>query len=345
MNIWTTFSPRKTSWELTCILSKGKNPSSDWRKNSDLIDEVLKKLKYFGISGIRLAIFPSELTNDGKKFDWTPIDKMLSLSDSHGLLVDLCVGPFQYPHYPGVYLPPELTKYAEKLLENIDDNEVTYEYGLRFLKAQMEYYRSDRRIHGFHLGNEWPDKQRVEDVNIIRLTVSEEFMLNAASLIKKLTSKPILINTNIDVLDKNKILKTFSPLLQVLGDQGKLGFDIYPSQSTWEKAPDQKLRNLIWSYSDSFKNIQKDLQNCEMYFAEVEAQPWGGGQSWYELINNEQDPNHKVLRYTNQSLSETWKKYINGTNCQTVSLWGSDFWLSANAMGINWPLEQINRLK
>jgi hypothetical protein len=81
-----------------------------------------------------------------------------------------------------------------------------------------------------------------------------------------------------------------------------------------------------------------------MYFCEVEAQPWGSGQSWFKMISDEPNPQEKVLLFTNHSLQDTFKKYLKPSEPPIVSLWGADFWLSAKAMNVNWPLEQVTAL-
>lgn len=341
MNIWTTFTPAKLSWELTYIKTKGKLPSSDWQKNIVLIDKSLKKLKESGISGIRLVIYPSEITTDGKSFNWNPVEKMLKLSQKYKLKVDLCIGPFQYPHYPGIYLPKKMLELVFDNKRCLDTTTQLWKYEISFLKEQIMRFGEDKRIHGFHLANEWPDAQKVKGKEKIKTCVSLAFMLESAKYLKDNTKKPILLNTNIDVSDKNKLSKTFGEILYILDTQGKLGFDIYPSQFIWKRYPIKKLRYLLWSYSKYFKSIKRKFVKCETYFAEVEAQPWGSGQSWYQLINEEPDPNIKVLLYYNNSLKKTWEKNISGTTCRTVSLWGSEFWISADMMGIKWPLSVV----
>ncbi len=341
MTLWTTFCPSKICWELTAIETTGKSPRSDWQKHQSLIAESLNTIKTAGISGIRLVIFPSELTTDGKIFDWKPIEIMLTLCRESHLLVDLCIGPFQYPYYPGIYLPKELTKQISPSEKYLDTDLFLESYGIDFLERQMNRHGNDKRIRGFHLANEWPDKQGIAGREEIKLTVSHEFMIATASYLKKATTKPILLNTNIDASDKKKMENVFGKITQLLGKQGHIGFDIYPSQEVWKKVPLQKIRRVFESYSKSFAIICSSLSPSEIYFAEVEAQPWGNGNSWFHLIKNEIDPQEKVLTYSRTSLPNTWRKYIQQTNCQSVSLWGADFWLSAEKMGITWPLEQL----
>ena len=344
MQIWTTFCPSKISWELTYIETKGDKPSSDWQKNRKLIEESLHLLKQSGIAGIRLVIYPAESTQDGQTFNWTAIETMLSLCQKEKLLVDLCIGPFQYPNFPGIYLPLQLLPIASVHDKDLDTNPTLASYGKTFLQKQMKQFATDKRIHGFHFANEWPDKQRVSGRQAIRIGISEKFMLEASTLLKNMTTKPIILNTNIDASDKSKLTNTFTNILTILGSQGCLGFDVYPSQETWRKTPFQKMYRIFESYHHSFTWSQKKFAPCEMSFVEVEAQPWGNGQSWYQLISKAPNPQKSVLSYSSDSLDKTFKNYIRNTHCKRISLWGSDFWLSSKKMGIDWPLAQIKSI-
>lgn len=344
MTLWTTFTPGKIVWELTAVQSEGKAATSNWMEHKELVVNSLKLLKQHGISGIRLVVYPSELTENGKSFDWKPIDTMLELAAKNKLEVDLCVGPFQYPNYPGIYLPKGLLRYVFDNQRALDTTNVLRDYGKIFLEKQLERYGSDKRIRGFHFANEWPDRQNVWGKEQIKGYISTDYMLKTAFYLKEHTDKPISLNTNIDASDKKKLKATFDELLTILEDRGNLGFDIYPSQETWRKAPLQKLRRIFEPYRKSFQWSQKNFKLCEMYFCEVEAQPWGDGRSWLRIIKSEENAQEKVLQYTKDSLYKTWKHHIKDTTCTTASLWGADFWLSAHEMGIDWPLQAVKTL-
>lgn len=344
MTIWTTFCPSKICWELTYARTKGNAPTSNWLDKKQLIQSSLQTLKKVGISGIRLVIFPSEVTQDGKKYDWSPVDIMLDLCKKQGVAVIFCLGPFQYPYYPGIYLPPKLLTHIFDNKNALDTNPVLRQYGISFLQLQLERYGNNPDVVGFHLANEWPDSQVVSGKEHIKKTISDDFMTKASSLIVATTDKLIGLNTNIDVSDKKRLTNIFTNILTILNNQGMLGFDIYPTQETWRKALLQKLRRFFESYNRSFAWSKKAFPKCEIYFAEVEAQPWGDGRAWYTIMQQEPDPQRKVLSYSRESLPRTWKQYIKPTGCSQVSLWGADFWLAASEMGIFWPLEQIRHI-
>ena len=348
MAIWTTFCPSKICWELTYVQTsfgsaqdKQGKPTSNWLEHQDLIINSLKLLKKHGISGIRLVVFPNEITQDGRKYDWTAIETMLTLCHKLKILVDLCLGPYQYPYYPGIYLPAQLVEYVFDNDNALDTNPELRKYGMTSLQMQLERYGQDDRIVGFHLANEWPDSQHISGKESIKKIISEDFMTRAASLCKASTDKPIRLNTNIRVSDKTKITNIFTNIFTILGNQAHLGFDIYPSQETWLKQPLQRIRLLFETHAYTFREIKKVLKGYSLYFAEIEAQPWGDGRSWYDLIKNESNPEQSILSYSSLSLIKTWNMYIKRTNSEIVSLWGSDFWLAAYAMGITWPLKQV----
>lgn len=344
MTIWTTFSPSKVCWELTYIQTNGKKPSSEWLEHQSLIQDSLKLLKKNGVKGIRFVIFPSEVTRDGKRYDFEPVETMLTICKKEKILVDLCLGPYQYPYYPGIYLPEGLLHHVFENDNSLDTNPELRRYGVTFLQIQLEKYGEDNRIHGFHLANEWPDRQHIYGKEKLKKTVSEDFMMRAAALIKASTDKPVSLNTNIAISDKRRLTNIFTNIFTILGSQLNLGFDIYPSQESWRKTPLQKLRRLVETYSYTFRQTKKAFKTCTFYFAEIEAQPWGDGRAWFTLINSEDNPSEKVLTYSSISLQQTWDTYIKKTGCDIVSLWGSDFWLTANAMGITWPLEKVKTI-
>lgn len=344
MTFFTTFTPGKVSWELTTIATKGKGGDSRWMRHLDLIEASLKKLKAYGIDGIRLVIYPYELTEDGKKFDWKPLETMLDLCKKNKLAVEWCIGPFQYPNYPGIYVPQPFLKHMFNNTRSLDTTPVLKEFGDMFLEKQMMRYGEDARIRGFHFANEWPDMQRVQNKESVRTGVSAAYMISAAKFLKEHTDKQISFNTNIDASDRRKLGHAFGELFTLLEDQARLGLDVYPSQETWGKAFWQKLKRIFEPYQKSYQWCDKRFPLCEMFFCEVEAQPWGNGWSWYRIINAAEDPQKKILQYSIESLSKTMSKYIRPTKTREVSLWGADFWLASDAMGITWPLLQVKQL-
>ncbi len=345
MKVWTTFTPGKVSWELTTVATQGKGGDSRWMNHLDLIESSLRKLKSAGIEGIRLVIYPYELSEDGKTFNWKPLETMLDLCKKVKMKVEWCVGPFQYPNYPGIYFPKPLLRHVFNNTRSLDTTPALKEFGDMFLEKQMLRYGEDDRIRGFHFANEWPDMQRVQGKESVRTGISAAYMQHAAKYLKENTDKQISFNTNIDASDKRKLSNSFGELFDILGDRVRLGFDVYPSQETWRKAFLQKLRRFFEPYQRSYQWCDRRFPLCGLFFCEVEAQPWGNGWSWYRIINAAENPQKKIIQYSRSSLPYTMNKYISPTKTNEVSLWGADFWLVADLMGVKWPLEQVKSLR
>lgn len=345
MQLWTTFFPRKVSWELTHLRTVGKGGSSDWLKNKTLIDEALATLRSSKIEGVRLVITPGELTKDGEVFHWEALEVALQVCQKNSLLVDLCLGPFQYPHYPGIRLPKVFLNNLSAETDMIDAIPALREFGMLFLKEQIKWYGDDKRIRGFYLGNEWPDKNRIEGRNDLRAGVSREFMRDSVLYLKKSTKKPILFNTNIDPSFPDRLKSVFGEFFKLLGKQARLGFDPYPSRETWRRVPDMKIKRIFITYAASMEKVRKVLGTNNLFFTEVEAQPWGNGESWYRLIKEGEDSEKEIYGYKRDDLKKTFAKYIVPTGIREVNLWCPEFWLVAKEMGISWPLEQVATLK
>lgn len=344
MEIWTTFFPKKVAWELTHAISDGNGGTSEWLQHISLIDTALGDLKNAGIRGVRLIITPGELTDDGEHFNWMPVEKALTLCSRHLLQVDYCLGPFQYAHFPGIRLPSQLVTKADAQNTYLDDSPEIREYGMRFLQLQLERYGVDKRIRGFYLGNEWPDQNRVEGKTTLHAGVSRNFMLAAIKEIKKGTKKSIAFNTNIDPSSSKKLYSVFRPFSDLLGTQMRLGFDPYPSRERWNVTPLVKLRRFFAAYTSCMEDLCEVFEKKQLFFAEVEAQPWGHGESWYTLIKESPSPQEKIYDFHKDDLRRTFSRYILPTGITEVSLWSPEFWLVAKYMGINWPLEEVKRV-
>lgn len=336
MKIWTTYCPQKVAWELTYRKTNGDLPTGDWQKHKSIIRDSLILLKDHGISGIRLVIFPYEVT-DGTTCDFSPVEYMLELCQSIGLEVDFCIGPFQYPHYPGVRLPYPLTQKIANIHPVIDADVFFWKFGMEWLDLQLKRYGKDTRIRGFYLGNEWPDAQRIERREHVITTISESFMMQAVLILKDMTDKPIFFNTNIDASFTRKVRGIFSEFFAELGKQSRLGWDVYPSQEDWKV----RLLHKVFPWDKAVTSLTSLISRDQMLFTELEGQPWGGGKAWEYYIKRELDPQYKVLQYSQHSLPDSWKRYVIPSKIKEVNIWGSDFWLVAFAAGITWPLEQI----
>ena len=105
--LWTTLCFRKMVWEAGV-------DDSDWMSHKDIIEDRVATLAEVGIKGGRLVIFPFEVTEDGKEFNWEAMDKAIEIMSERGMKIDICAGPLDYPYGPnGVRVP----KKSEELLK------------------------------------------------------------------------------------------------------------------------------------------------------------------------------------------------------------------------------------
>ena len=344
VQFWTTYSPQKICWEITTCENNGNHGDSNWQNHLPLIRKTLKQLKSAGITGIRLVLIPNDFSTDGNTFTFKPLETMLELCQKESLLVDFCLGPIQYPFYPSIRLP---NKILEQIVtsQTVTKNSTLHDYGLRFLTEQVKLYGKDKRIRGWYIGNEWPDAGDVEGKQHLRVRISRDFMVSCIKIVRKYSKKPIHLNTNIDVAYPLRQKITFHSLLNTIGTAGGLGFDVYPSQESWKKAPMLMLKRFFFPFPRSFQKIMQVFTKPKLFFAEIEAQPWGNGRSWHAIITAESNPEEKVLQYTRNSLPEHVNKRLRHCSVSEISLWGADFWLASNHMGVVWPLKQIKELR
>ena len=333
---WANFCPKKLYWEFSQLEQHASLPS-EWWKEPQLFIEALTLLAQHSIEGIRLNIFNAELTEDGETINWTPIDVALEVCQQLDLKVHLCIGPYQYPLYPGIRLPKKLlTETAPKKF--VDEQKKWKSFSTDFLYAVLKKYGTKRNLHGFYLGNEWHTAQSIEEYSKpTQFCISAKHMQTLARQCKKLTKKPIFFNTNFEAFQLKLIEHTFLPFMNILKSQAWIGLDVYPSQEQFLKAPRLWFHRKFSSYEKDIKKLQEKWSDC-VIFSEFEAQPWGNGKSWAEQINQ----NPKVVAHTAQQLSQTIGKYVKSTSIPVTTLWGSEFWIIAHQLG---HPDMLNTLK
>ncbi len=335
LSIWANLCPRKLFWELRQL---DDTPASikPWWKQTQILYKCLKLLKNIGIDGLRLNIFNLELTSDGKRIHWNRLEKILEMTSKLGLKIDYCLGPFQYPQWPGIRLPEKILSYCDGRL-TLDEVDVIKEFGLKFLALQLNRLGNDKRISSFYLGNEWPNRQEIEGTKGKYISISKDFMLKSAELYKNVTNKPIIMNTNIDAGETKKLIEVFSPFIDLLRSQLWIGLDIYPSRENLLHHPKIWWHRKRGNYMSSIGRLKDELTK-NLLFSEVEAQPWGKGESWVEYFKL------KMETYTKKDFKNTMNNIIIPSGLEKTTLWGAEFWLLSHFLGFNWPLRIINEL-
>lgn len=339
IHCWANFCPIKHYWELK-QLPEFSNLPEFWWQSLGLIEQELVLLQKAGIEGLRLNIFNTELCPDGEHINWQPLDLFLDLAQKNNLEIHLCLGPYQYPLWPGIRLPKPLLD-EKKFQKMVDNNKKWKQFGQSFLEEELKRYGRSKLIAGFYLGNEWHTTQRIED-HVPKSTIfsiSEKHMQSLSRVCKKLTRKPIFFNTNWDVSQLKKIEHSFVAVFNILKNQAWIGFDIYPSQLVFTKAPRVLFRRKMYSFKQEVEYVKKKFTQ-RVLISEFEAQPWGNGKSWYEQMK--QKP--QLSKEQANKLEANFPKFADPKLFEFFTLWGAEFWLVAYHMGHTEMLDTLNTL-
>jgi len=347
-HLWANICPRKLYWELE--QTTDKSLFKEWYFYPEILAESFRLLNQAGVTGIRLNIFNYELTFKQKSTDWQALELALNLAQQNQLQVHLCLGPWQYPLWPGLRLPNYMTASmtASKVesqpntINYLDNNLEIFEWGNWWLESQLERYGNDPRIAGFYLGNEWPNKQALENDVETNWKISPAYMSQAMAICHAYTDKPIIMNTNLDASQPEKIINTYQKLWQFAPKQFRLALDVYPSRETWRLAPELRFRRQHLSWAEDVKRLQSKIP-VQVMVGEFEAQPWGAGESWAQWWQNSSGNFDHRLKFSPKILNQWFIRYLNPAPINEITLWGAEFWLTGQLLGYGWPLKLVRQ--
>lgn len=351
----TTFFPRKMMWEAAELLKvQGKWPGgdeSDWLSHQSVIEGQIAALAAAGFRGGRLTVVPFELTQDGKSFNWNPLETALKIMKKYGLVADLCIGPLDFPYYPGIRVPQNIEQelrghFADRGKSHItislkkdryfpELNQTIQEYALGFLQSICQAYGTDSRIDKLYLGNEWPDTHGIEGVEGT-MSIDDDLMQAAIEILLRSTNKPVTLNTNIHPSELNRINNTFKSLFDQLGSRGVLGIDTYPTQEVG-------IASYRGNYGDFIRAVQGAFPATQLVFTEVQAEPWPpgelAGRSWAEIYKIY--PRAVIGRYYEQVFPPTLETHVLASGLKEIGLWGAPLWPIVAQLGYNFPLNML----
>ncbi len=360
----STITPRKIMWEIAQVRKAQQTWSEDarrdeskWMEHQEIIASSLSLLAENGISGGRLAIFSYELTDDGVHFDWSPMETAIDLMRKHGMSVDLCLGPLDYPEGPGIRLPvylqdmvrDEAKKQGVHHIHISQDNdlqmprssEAIRAFAYDFCVQQLERYGQDERIEKFYIGNEWPDPHGIENVEGVTMSIGENFMKSIISIVQEKTQKPIGINTNIHPSQVEKIQKELGGVIRALGENGFLGFDTYPTQ----EAKEFWLRRANTHYGELIGVLHHLFPATAFVFTEMQGEPWPertlAGKSWVDIFTT--NPEVITQFYENQ-FAPTLETNLIASRIAEVGVWGIPAMLVFSQLGYTFPLELMKAI-
>jgi len=357
----TTIFPRKIMWEAVQVL-KAKDEwsydidESDWLRRLDIFEEHIARLAANGIKGGRLEVVPFELTQDGINFNYAPLEKAIEIMAQHGMKVDLCLGPIDYPYYPGFRLPINLENQLEETFSTGGINQIFIseqpdplypevsqnisDFATRFLQETLSRYGHDPRIDKLYLGNEWPDEHGIEGVEGT-MNVSQELMLQFAQMIMDGSDKKVAINTNIHPTQPDEFTLKLGPLLNLLGDRGVLGLDVYPTR----EAKVHTEKEAIPDYAALINELRRRFPDTELVFTEFQAEPWPpegiAGQSWIDIFRQHPEI---FINFFQRSFPPSLESHIIASGITEVGLWGAPAWLTGEKSEYDFPLEMMQTI-
>lgn len=341
----STILPRKIVWELT--------GNSDWFVQQDVFRSALTDLKAAGLKGGRLAIFPFEVTRDGSTYNWEPMDTAIDLMHEHGMTVDLCIGPLDYPYYPGIRLPSDLEHVLQQeatqngadhivISQEADVNFPESSVAIRdfahaFVAAQIDRYGTDPRIDKLYVGNEWPDTHAIENVSGVTMCIEEDLMLEILKDLMNGTDKRIALNTNIHPSEPNKMETVLGPLFNVLKERGVLGLDTYPTR----EEESFHLRPTMSRYKQMVDTLRGIFPQSEIVFTEYQAEPWPiemQGQAWVDIYA---DNPELFTRFYQKQFPPTLESHVIASGIREVGLWGAPAWPVLKREGYTFPTQMM----
>jgi hypothetical protein len=347
-----TFFPRKEMWETAQWMKmEGKwegGDESDWMAHQDIVREDLKLLAEAGVKNGRLVVVPFEVSKDGENYDWHKMETAIELITATGIKTDLAVGPIDYPYGPAAIRIPKtqartlIEEYRETGNEEVEvglivdpkmpkSSEAIGAFGVNYLDEILKRYGRDDRIGRLYLGNEWPDTHAIEGVGA-KATISPSYMEELARRTKEGTDKKVVLNTNIHPSEVAKLRKVFGLILEILGDQGVLGIDSYPTRESINQAK---------NYGNSIEAVKQEFRGHELELTEFQAELYDdevSGKPWAEIYRDDKD---KVTRFYQGKFPETLETYIEAAQTPRVGLWGSPLLTIAHRMGYEFPLEML----
>lgn len=358
----TTLFPRKIFYEM--MLAKhqlGEWPGGEelWFKHLEIFEEALQILKDAGIKSARLEVVPFELSKDGKEFDWQPLELAIEMMKMYDIAVELCIGPLDYPYHPGIRLPIKLEDTLRAEINSKGENEIRIsmdqdgnfpnssaeirDFGLLFTQEIMKRFGNHPDIRRFYIGNEWPNEHGVEGSGLghVTMKVEKDFMLEVVRIVKAATDKKIAINTNIHPSEPQILEKDLGELINILGEQGIVGFDTYSTR----EAESPELFPTMFQYEEMMKQIRAMYPKTEMVFTEFQAETWPpdelAGRAWAEIYQNHPD---LVTQFYQNFFPPTLESHVIASGIKDVNLWGAPLIIVCSMLGYDFPKRMMSTI-
>jgi hypothetical protein len=255
---------------------------------AETLEFLLQKI---GLRRFRLMSYWNEHEKVRGTYNFTGLDKQISLIKSEGGVVSLCLGVRQ-PRWPESHWP----QWALEL-----DIEARYDALYNFIAAVVDRYKDESAVISWQLENEALNRGFGRNGDFNRARLRREF-----DLVRSIDdTRQIIMSTS----------NTWGiPIKKPRPD--KFGFTFYRMQ--YEKNTYKRSR-VPWQWPQVRSWLIRAIARRQSFIHELQAEPWGPKAIW-EMPISEQDKSMSKaqLKYT----IELAKK----TKLYPMDLWGGEWW-------------------
>lgn len=296
----------------------------DWEK---ALGEILN----LGLNPIRIGAYWSEIEKKKGKYNFSLLDKQIERISKRGASVILVTG-VKSPRWPEFYFPHWLEEKLNLCRQQTIKESPISNYLFPFLEKTVNHYKNHQAITHLQVENEplnfsGPKSDRL----------SPKLLAKEVKLVKKLTKKPIILNSWVEMNPCKKLLrdltlkeKSLDTCLS-LGDI--LGLSVYPSY------PGQpEINDGDWQIFGEWLN-KANKANKEAWVVEMQAEPWP------------KEGEKKIFKdpFGNSSCNPTSIKShftkLRDVGFKTILLWGSEFWVKCAQEGNKLWLKAVQNLR
>lgn len=266
---------------------------------------TLKAIARLGLNPIRIGTYWQDLQPKKKQYDFCLLDKQIKILS--GLKTDIILElGMKAPRWPEYYLPSWLSK------EDINSQKVQDNL-LFFIEKVIKKYKDNPQIKWINVENEPLNYSGPDEKRISFKTLKQE-----VDLVRCLTSKPIILNTWLEMHPRKrffrKLIKRERALHYCLKYGDILGISVYP-QFPGQSALEEKH---WWFLKRIRKKAKKRKKN--VWVTEMQAEPWEQSddlKNFRDSMGNSSCVPNDIISYFNK---------LKQMDFETILLWGAEFW-------------------
>lgn len=312
MKIGTTFSHREADYL-----------GLDWEK-------ALEETLGLDLNLIRVGAYWSEIEEKKGKYDFSLLDRQVEEIGQEGKEIVLTVG-VKSPRWPEFYFPSWLEKKLNLgRRETLGESKIG-DYLFPFLEKTIGHYKDCRAVTHFQIENEPLNFSGPQ-----QLRLGSELLAKEVGLARRLTKKPIILNSWVEMNPCKRRLRNLrwkEKSLETCLDFGDiLGLSVYP---VYPGQP--KIKDNDWKiFGDWLKKAK--TAGKEAWVTEMQAEPWpkeGESRVFKDPLGNSSCKPKDIKLYFFR---------LRDLGFKNILLWGAEFWVKCAQEG-NWLwLEAVQEL-